>query len=80
MPDKPAPIVSVDYLKEKLRERNERMKLQATIAEECVAPPIPPPPPKRDHHRGERRVELCNYDAFLVSCSIHPLEYRYLLG
>ena len=49
--------VSVEYLQQKLKERQERMQ----SAEECAVPVIPPPPPKRDHKKDICRVELKNY-------------------
>lgn len=51
-------LVTVEYLQQKLQEREERLhKTQPP----CSIPPIPPPPPKRDHSTLKRRVELKNY-------------------
>ena len=67
------PIISVEYLQEKLRERNERLKQKEYSAgEECVPPPIPPPPRRNNHNRGEKKVELRNYDSLLLCC--HPTQ------
>ena len=65
------PVISAEYLQEKLRERNERLKQkEQSSAEECVPPPIPPPPKRRNHHKEEKKIELRNYDSLSVCC--HP--------
>ena len=67
----PIPVISAEYLQEKLRERNERLKQkEQSSAEECVPPPIPPPPKRRNHHKEEKKIELRNYDSLSVCC--HP--------
>ena len=53
----PSCCVSVEYIQQKLKERQERMQ----SAETCSIPVIPPPPLKRDHKKGVSRVELKNY-------------------
>ena len=50
--------ITVEYLQQKLREREERLR---KTRPPCSIPPIPPPPPKRDHSTLKRRVELKNY-------------------
>lgn len=54
-------LVSAQYLQEKLKEREERLRARGEYTS-CIPPPIPPPPPKRDHKRNGDRIILCNYD------------------
>ena len=56
-PSRQCPI-TVEYLQQKLQEREERLR---KTHPPCSIPPIPPPPPKRDHSTLKRRVELKNY-------------------
>ena len=57
IPSRQCPV-TVEYLHQKLQEREERLR---KTQPPCSIPPIPPPPPKRDHSTLKRRVELKNY-------------------